>query len=493
FGYFLNLISEYDFLYHLLLYILPSLVLIFIITPFLPSPKKRVDKIRNTTIDEHFTIYYKTDHGKIPINLKRGVFIAGSAGAGKTDSAFLPIIDHALNLPLTSLYYDYKDFELTRKILALKTDKTLPIYTVAPSDVRYSHRCNPLQPGQINDRNDLLSLIQVLVDNFSTSKGENIFFSQAAGGALAGTAWRLLEEEQLNPYSSLPMAAMIVHAKPLEELEQFIRGNATSSILASEFLDSFINDRQMAPVKATLSAITKQICDPTISYLFSGNDFNLDLNNPEDPKNLICVNHPKYRSVLSPLLAMVMQCAINQMSYQGKYPSLLCFDEGSTVKLHDFHLAPATLRSYNIATVFGLQDKVQGELIYDIREIKALLANLSSYLFGKVNDPDTSKFYQTYFELIKEEQISISKGSNWLDTSERVNVSERETTKHKAYEFNRLSPGEMFMFNEKGENMKAQLKQYKYEELELPLLNDVNRPTIDLEFKKIIQIAEQIS
>lgn len=76
------------------------------------------------------------------------------------------------------------------------------------------------------------------------------------------------------------------------------------------------------------------------------------------------------------------------------------------------HRIPATLRSNNIATIYVMQDKIQNDMLYGDKASKVILSNLSYQFFGKVNDPDTAKYYERFFKLVKMEATSLNKGFN---------------------------------------------------------------------------------
>lgn len=61
------------------------------------------------------------------------------------------------------------------------------------------------------------------------------------------------------------------------------------------------------------------------------------------------------------------------------------------------HRIPATLRSYDVATIYVMQDKIQNDMLYGEKVSKAILSNLSYQFFGKVNDQDTAKYYERFF------------------------------------------------------------------------------------------------
>ena len=89
----------------------------------------------------------------------------------------------------------------------------------------------------------------------------------------------------------------------------------------------------------------------------------------------------------------------------------MLLEEASTLRLLNMHRIPATLRSYDIVSVYVLQDKIQNDMMYGEKASKAILSNLSYQFFGKVNDPDTARYYERFFELVKIPTRSVSKSS----------------------------------------------------------------------------------
>ena len=122
------------------------------------------------------------------------------------------------------------------------------------------------------------------------------------------------------------------------------------------------------------------------------------------------------------------------------------------------HRIPATLRSFDISTIYVMQDKIQNDLLYGDKASKAILSNLSYQFFGKVNDPDTAK-YEQFFEIVKKKTISINKGFN-LNFDTRVTHGEKEVSKIRADVFFRLKPGEFVSFMD-GKDRKIQFKLQK--------------------------------
>lgn len=226
--------------------------------------------------------------------------------------------------------------------------------------------------------------------------------------------------------------------------------------MASAFINGMDSDKQTAGVKSTLANAFKKISSQQLFMALSKDEVPLNINNEKNPAVISIVNHPKYESAYSPIIAAIMHTVIKQMSVRNQRPSFLMMEEAPTIKLLNMHRIPATLRSYDIATIYVMQDKVQNDILYGEKMSKAILSNLSYQFFGKVNDPDTAKYYERFFEIIKTPTRSISKSSG-LNLESRITKGEKEVSKRRADIFFRLKQGEFVAFAD-GKDKKIQFK-----------------------------------
>src|SRR5690606_15475218 len=225
-------------------------------------------------------------------------------------------------------------------------------------------------------------------------------------------------------------------------------------------------------------------------YILSKDDVPLDVNNPKRVGVISLVNNPKYDSVFAPVIAMVMHTVIKQMSLRGRASSFLLMEEAPTLKLPNMHRVPATLRSYDISTVYVMQDKVQNDLLYGDKASRAILSNLSYQFFGKANDPDTAKYYERFFELIKTSTRSVSRSSG-MSFESRITKGEREIAKWRADLFFKLRQGEFIAFadgKDKKVNFKLQpiLKEIPKQE------HQVSETDLAIHFQKIHREVQAI-
>ncbi len=106
--------------------------------------------------------------------------------------------------------------------------------------------------------------------------------------------------------------------------------------------------------------------------------------------------------------------------------------------------------------------------------IVAVLENvISNYqFFGKANDPDTAKYYEQFFKIIKKETKSVSH-THRLTFDARVTKGEKEQSKVRAEVFFELKQGEFVVYSD-GKEKRVQFKKNNIKK-ELPKRN--NQPT----------------
>ncbi|MDY7396770.1 type IV secretion system DNA-binding domain-containing protein [Aureibaculum sp. 2210JD6-5] len=408
--------------------------------------------------NKKYLVRFKLRRGKFQIeNIKRGASVIGSAGSGKTESVIYNFLQHFSKNQFCGIIHDYKDFELTEIAYPLFKEKDTNFYTIAFDQIHF--RVNPIAPRYLPNEESVNELSKVLIENLlefdeSSTNSTTKFFSDAVEGLMGGLIWKL--KISYPQYCTLPHLIAIFQLMNTKQLISFLSSNITSKSMASAFINGMDSDKQTAGVKSTLANAFKKIGSQKLFMALSKDEVPLNINSSENPAIISIVNHPKYESAYSPIIAAIMHTVIKQMSIRGQLPSFLMMEEAPTIKLLNMHRIPATLRSYDIATIYVMQDKIQNDMLYGDKASKAILSKLSYQFFGKVNDPDTAKYYERFFELVKMETTSINKGFN-LNFDTRITKGEKEVSKRRADVFFRLKQGEFITFAD-GKDKRVQFK-----------------------------------
>ncbi|MEP5339248.1 MAG: TraM recognition domain-containing protein [Algibacter sp.] len=437
-----------------------------------------------TSIAKKYKVVMKTRGTNLILeNIRRGVSVIAAAGSGKTESVIYNFLDHFKIHEFGGVIHDYKDFEITEMAYPLFQESGAKFYIVSFDAIHY--KVNPIAPRYLPDEESVYEISRVLLENLlevreSDNNSTSRFFKDAVEGLISGLIWRL--KTDYPDYCTIPHLIALYQQINTKGLLKFLNGNITSRAMADAFISGVGSERQTAGVKSTLANAFKKISTKKIFMALSSDGIPLDINNPENPSVICVVNNPKKDASLSPVIATILHTITKQMSERNRLPSFLLLEEASTIRLLNMHRIPATLRSYNIVCIYVLQDKIQNDMMYGDKASKAILSNLSYQFFGKVNDPETAKYYERFFEIIKNPTHSISKATG-LSLEARITKGEREVPKRRAEIFFRLRQGEFVVFAD-GKDRKVRFKHPQINR-GLPTPLDLTPQDLDKNFIKI--------
>lgn len=452
-----------------------------------------LQKEADTKISEaKYRVRFKLKTGKLEIaNIKRGASIIGSAGSGKTESVVFNFLQHFSKHEFCGVIHDYKNFEITEMAYPLYDKKEVDFYIIS-FDTIY-HRVNPIAPRYMINEESVNEVARVLIENLLEQKesgatGSSKFFNDAVEGLMGGLIWKL--KTSYPEFCTLPHLIAVYQFLDTDSLIAFLETNTVSRALADAFISGKDSDRQTAGVKSTLANALKKISSQRMFMVLSADEVPLDINTREKPTILSVVNNPKYETAYSPIIATVIHTVTKQMSVHNAKSSFLMMEEAPTIRLLNMHRIPATLRSYDIATIYVLQDKIQNDILYGDKVSKAILSNLSYQFFGKVNDPDTARYYERFFEIVLDETKTVMRGAG-LDFDTKISTGEREVFKVRANAFFRLRQGEFITYAD-GKDRKVQFKLLKIERGLPEASKQFSQADMEANFEKIYDEARSI-
>lgn len=417
------------------------------------------DDVTDASIPKKYQVHFFLENGMLRLkNIRRGVSIIGSAGSGKTESVVYSFLKHFREHGFCGVIHDYKNLEITEMVYPLFKNSKIPLNIISFDDIY--KRVNPIAPRYLNDEESVNEISRVLLENLleqreTVASGPSKFFNDAVEGLLGGMMWKM--KSTFPDYCTLPHLIAMYQYLDAENLVTFLSSDFTSKAMADAFISGIDSERQTAGVMSTLANALKKISTQRLFMALSADEVSLDINNPKNPSVVCVVNNPKFETAYSPAIATIMHTITKQMSVRNRMSSFLLAEEASTFRQLNMQRIPATLRSYDILTVYVLQDKIQNDLMYGDKASKAILSNLSYQFFGKANDPDTAKYYERFFEIVKKQTKAVSRSSNW-NLDYRITKGEREVSKIRSDAFFRLKRGEFISFAD-GKDKRVQFRK----------------------------------
>ena len=358
------------------------------------------------------------------VNPFRATQILGTPGSGKSYAVLNNYIKQHIEKGFSMLIYDYKFDDLTRiayNHLLHHLDK----YTVKPKfcvinfdNPRKSNRCNPIDARFMDDISDAYESAYVTLLNLNKTwvDKQGDFFTDSAVILLAAIIWYLKIYDG-GRYCTFPHAIEFL-CQPLEKIFPILSSYPELENYLSPFMDAWKSNAQdqlqgqVASVKIPLS----RMISPQLYWVLTGNDFTLDINNPEEPKILCMGNNPDRQSIYGAALGLYNSRLIRLINKKGKLKSSLIIDELPTIYIRGLDNLIATARSNKVSVCLGFQDFSQLERDYGEKEAKVIINTVGNIFSGQVVG-DTARTLSDRFGKIVQQRESHSVSNDSVTTS----------------------------------------------------------------------------
>ena len=358
------------------------------------------------------------------VNPFRATLILGTPGSGKSYAVLNNYIKQHIEKGFSMLVYDYKFDDLTRiayNHLLHHLDK----YTVKPKfcvinfdNPRKSNRCNPIDARFMDDISDAYESAYVTLLNLNKTwvDKQGDFFTDSAVILLAAIIWYLKIYDG-GRYCTFPHAIEFL-CQPLEKIFPILSSYPELENYLSPFMDAWKSNAQdqlqgqVASVKIPLS----RMISPQLYWVLTGDDFTLDINNPEEPKILCMGNNPDRQSIYGAALGLYNSRLIRLINKKGKLKSSLIIDELPTIYVRGLDNLIATARSNKVSVCLGFQDFSQLERDYGEKEAKVIINTVGNIFSGQVVG-DTARTLSDRFGKIVQLRESHSVSNDNVTTS----------------------------------------------------------------------------
>lgn len=425
------------------------------------------------------------------INPFRGTIVCGTPGSGKSWFVILPMIRQMIEKGYAMFIYDFKYDDLSRPaynwMLANK-DKypaTPSFYAINFDNLSYSHRCNPLSPETMLDISDAAeSATTVLMGlNRDWIRKPSDFFVQSAINFMTAIIWYLRNYGN-GIFCTLPHVVEMMQVK-YADLFRVLETQPEIRAYISDFIQSFEDDvsPQLNGQIASAKVSVARLSSPQLYWVLSGNDFTLDINNPEHPK-IVCVgNNPEKQHIYGSVLSLYISRLTKIINKKGQLKSAFVADEFPTIYFNKMDSHIATARSNKVATVLGIQDFSQLRQDYGKERADVLVNICGNIISGQVMG-DSAKHLSDRFGKIMQVRESLSINRN--DTS--VSKSFQLDTAVPTSKIATLSSGEFVGMVSDDPTNKIKRKIFHAE-----ILNNSERINTEMDFFKDIPKVSEIS
>lgn len=358
----------------------------------------------------------------------RGTLILGSPGSGKTWFVVEPLIKQYIKKGFALLVYDFKYDDLSKIVYNhfLQNRSSYPAkaahYNLHFGDLDHSHRCNPLHPSTLHDLQDAAEAARAVIlgmtTEASTKHGE--FFLDSAINFVQALIWflRLYKD---GAYCSWPHVIELAQT-PYKDLFTVLRAEPELRAVLTPFINALENaPKQLEGQIATAAIQLAKLSSPNIYYIMSGDDFTLDLNNPEAPKLLTIGSNPQKTDTYGPMIAAYINTINRLANKKNQHPLAEVFDEFSTVRVHTITRSLATGRSNKMAITICTQHTSQLNLAYG-KEFADVIFNTCANIISGQTSGDAAKLLSDRFGKTMQDRESLTATSDDLHVTQSTQL-----------------------------------------------------------------------
>ncbi|PRY03643.1 YWFCY motif protein [Pontibacter ummariensis] len=356
------------------------------------------------------------------INPFRALLVIGTPGAGKSYFVIRHVITQHIRKGFAMFLYDFKYDDLTRIAYnaLLRHAGSYPVmpkfYLINFDDLSRTHRCNPLDPHTMTDITDATEASRTIMLGLNREwiKKQGDFFVESPINFVTAIIW-FLRKYQGGRYCTLPHVIELMQAN-YPELFALLRTEPEIEVLINPFVSAFEHEamEQLEGQVASAKISMARLSSPQLYYVLSGNDFTLDLNNPQEPKIICLGNNPQKQQVYGAVLSLYISRAIKLVNQKERLKSSLIFDEFPTIYFNGIDSLIATARSNKVATILAVQDYSQLKKDYGRDQAEVVMNIVGNVISGQVTG-ETAKQLSERFGRIVQQRESVSVNSS--DTS----------------------------------------------------------------------------
>ena len=371
--------------------------------------------------------YYKKKWNKGWINVVnpfRASMVLGTPGSGKSYAIVNNYIKQQIEKGFAMYIYDYKFPDLS-EIAYNHLLQHLDAYNVKPQfyvinfdDPRKSHRCNPINPAFMTDISDAYESAYTIMLNLNRSwiQKQGDFFVESPIILLAAIIWFLKIYEN-GKYCTFPHAIEFLN-RPYAQIFPILTSYDELANYLSPFMDAWeggAQDQLQGQIASAKIPLSRMI-SPALYWVMTGDDFSLDINNPNEPKVLVVGNNPDRQNIYSAALGLYNSRIVKLINKKKQLKSSVIIDELPTIYFRGLDNLIATARSNKVAVCLGFQDFSQLTRDYGDKESKVIQNTVGNVFSGQVVG-ETAKTLSERFGKVLQQRQSMTINRNDKSTS----------------------------------------------------------------------------
>ncbi|NRF37537.1 type IV secretion system DNA-binding domain-containing protein [Pedobacter foliorum] len=394
---------------------------------------KKIDTPSSVNIPMQFYHKGKVHDGWVNLcNIYRSCLVIGTPGSGKSFSFINPMIRQLMAKGFCLCVFDFKYPDLGKILyyhflLAKQQGKCLnyTFHVINPTQPENSRRINLLRPEWLGTLADAYETAEALVEAMKKgdkSGGSDQFFTQSAINFLSACIY-FFSKYKKGQYSTFPHVLAFLN-RSYEEIFKTLFTEPELTSLLSPFRSAYQAKAfdQLEGQIGTLKIFISRLATKETFWVFSGDDFNLKISDPDEPGVLVLASNPNTQNITAACFTGIVNRMTRLMNSRGNLPCGLIIDEAPTLYCHKIENVISTARSMKFAVVLGLQELPMLQQQYGKDTAAVITSVVGNILSGSVRHKDTLDWLERLFGKSKQlsENLSIDRNKTSTSLNEKM-------------------------------------------------------------------------
>ncbi len=220
-------------------------------------------------------------------------------------------------------------------------------------------------------------------------------------------------------FSDMPHVLSFL-GQPYDNVFDILMQDDRISSLMAPFQSAYKNkaNDQLEGMVGTLRVNAARLVSPEAYWVFTGDDFDLKISDPNNPSYLVIANDPEKEQVIGTLNALVLNRLITRVNSKGNIPVSIIVDELPTLYFHKIDRLIGTARSNKVAVTLGFQELPQLESDYGKVGMQKIITTCGNIFMGAARNKETLEWAQNdVFGKAKQTSTSITINDSRVSTS----------------------------------------------------------------------------
>lgn len=176
-----------------------------------------------------------------------------------------------------------------------------------------------------------------------------------------------------------------------DDVFKVLMGDSRIASLMAPFRTAFDNkaNEQLEGMVGTLRVNVARLVSPEAYWVFTGDDLDLKISDPERPSYLVIANDPEKEQVIGSLNALILNRLVTRINSRGNLPVSIIVDELPTLYFHKIDRLIGTARSNKVSVTLGFQELPQLESDYGKVGMHKIISTCGNIFMGAARNKET--------------------------------------------------------------------------------------------------------